>query len=169
MVFGAMKLPIVLFVGGAVIEIIEELQGILDIVPVDGEGNALGRIGAGRFGKVDDHGLVSGDDHGFAGEIVKSGLVMEVHDLFAADHAGDDEIAEGEREMVGWFIAFEDVKLAVFEVENAAVLRECPEAARFSEGYLVEWVAYRHGKRMWGTRYQIFGEGVENEVRLCYK
>lgn len=78
-----MKLPVVLFVFGAVIIPVQVLQGIVDVGAVDGEGDALSRIGSGGFGKIDDHGFVSGDDHRFAGKVFEGWLIGEVHDLFA--------------------------------------------------------------------------------------
>jgi hypothetical protein len=101
--------PVVLFVFGAIVIFVQVMKGVVYIVVVDCQCDALGGcIGAG-VGEVDDHGLISGDDDGLAGQVVKCGAVSEVHDLFAADHAGDDEFVEGEGDVVTALVRFENI------------------------------------------------------------
>ena len=140
-----MQLPAAFFVFGAMVIIVEIMDGVADIAVVYGKGDALGRgIGAG-FGEVDDHGLARGDDHGFAGKVFKGGAIAEVHDLFAADHAGDHEVAEGEGDVETAFVGFEYIELTMVKIENAAIFRECLQLPVRCEGNRLKTIG-RHGK-----------------------
>ena len=101
--------PVFFFVLGAIVVFIQVMESIVDVGVVYCERDALGRGIWGGFGEVDDHGLVGADDDGFAGEVVESGATFEVHDLFAADHAGDDQVAKSEGDVEAALIAFEDI------------------------------------------------------------
>ena len=109
MVLIEVQLPAAFFVFGAIVIIVEIVYSVADIGVVHGKGDALGRGIAGSFGEVDDHALACGDDNGFAGKVVEGRAVAEVHDLFAADHAGDHEVAEGQGDVIAAFVGLENI------------------------------------------------------------
>jgi hypothetical protein len=49
---------------------------------------------AGCLGEIDSHGNVRRYDHSFAGQVIKAGLIKQVHHFFTPQHAGNYQVAK---------------------------------------------------------------------------
>lgn len=101
---------------------VEPRHGALHESAADFQGHALRRVIFPGFGKIDVHQLRGGHHDGFSGPEFKGVFRLEVHHLFALNHADYHGVVKLQIEAVRNFPRFEDIQNGMVGIVGRAVL-----------------------------------------------